>query len=149
MLQRRYDTIGMKDVYLDFAGKLAETNPVHKHLEKINVGDPVHFKISGEKLEICNSAGYPIGILSKSARDKWAAANEQIESVKVIAMIERRPDDSKDLDFKKLLKVDSWEVPVLEVVWTDSRGRNRGHLKTTVPLIMKWPRNLILCFCPN
>jgi hypothetical protein len=81
------------------------------------VGDPVQFKSSGEKLEVCDSAGYPVAVLSKSAMEKWAAVHDHIENTRVIAMVERRADDSKDIAYKKLLKVDSWEVPVLEVVW--------------------------------
>lgn len=118
VLKQRYDIIGMKDVYLDFAGRMPESNPVHQHLNRLNVGDSVQFKNSGEKLEICNSAGYSVAVLAKSARDRWALVQDQVESIKVMAMIERRVDDSKEPDYKKLLKVDSWEVPVLEVVWT-------------------------------
>ncbi|MBN1548780.1 MAG: RecQ family ATP-dependent DNA helicase [Syntrophaceae bacterium] len=120
VLKQRYDIIGMKDVYLDFAGRMPETTPVHQHLKRLNVGDSVQFKNSGEKLEICNSAGYPVAVLSKSARDKWTLVQDQVESIKVMAMIERRAEDSKELGYKKLLKVESWEVPVLEVVWRQS-----------------------------
>jgi ATP-dependent DNA helicase RecQ len=117
ILQRRYDIIGMKDVYLDFAGRMTASNSVHQHLQRINVGDPVQFKSSGEKLEICDSAGYPVAVLSKRATEKWTAVRGHIENTRVIAMVERRADDSTDPAYKKLLKVDSWEVPVLEVVW--------------------------------
>ena len=44
----------------------------------------------------------------------------QIENVKVLAMIRRRVDDSKDPGFQKLLKADKWEVPVLEVVYSSN-----------------------------
>jgi ATP-dependent DNA helicase RecQ len=118
VLQRRYDIVGLKDVYLDFAGRMNPSSPVHQHLERTIVGDLVQFKGAGEKLEVCNSAGYPIAALSKSAKDKWAAVHERIEGIKVLAMVARRAEDSKALDYKKLLKVDSWEVPVMEVVWS-------------------------------
>lgn len=118
VLKQRYDIIGMKDIFLDFAGRIGESNSVHQQLKKLKVGDSVQLKNSGEKLEICNPDGYPVAVLSKMARDKWVLVKDQIESINVMAMIERRIDDSKEPDYKKLLKVDSWELPVLEVVWS-------------------------------
>lgn len=54
----------------------------------------------------------------RQLKKKWTDAQDQIESIKVLAMVERRTDDSKNPDFKNLLQVESWEVPVLEVVWS-------------------------------
>ena len=120
VLKQRYDIIGMKDIYLDFAGRMVESDPVHQHLRRLHVGDAVQLRKSGERLEICNLSGYPVAVLSKSGRDKWALAQDQIESINVMALIERRADDVKEASFKKLLKADNWEVPVLEVVWRQS-----------------------------
>jgi len=118
VLQRRYDIIGMKDVYLDFAGRMAESNAVHQHLERVKVGDLVQIKCANDRLEVCNGGGHPVAILSKGAREQWESALGQIESVKVLAMIERRSEDANDPGYKALLKVDRWEVPLLEVVWS-------------------------------
>ena len=118
VLQRHYDIIGLRDVYLDYAGRMASSNPVHYQLGKLGVGDLVQLKISGSKLEVCTLAGHPVAVLSKEAKDRWSSSLQNIEKIKVIAMVERRADDSKDSDYSKLLKVDSWEVPVLEVVWS-------------------------------
>ena len=122
VLLRRYDIFGMKDVFLDFAGRMAVSNPVHQHLEKINVGDLVQLKCSSDKLEICSEGGYPVAILSKSAKGQWGPALGQIESVKVLAMIERRFDDVNDPAYKALLKVNNWDVPILEVVWSTAKA---------------------------
>ncbi|MCF6239660.1 MAG: RecQ family ATP-dependent DNA helicase, partial [Candidatus Marinimicrobia bacterium] len=122
VLQRRYDIIGLRDVYLDYAGRMTSSKTVHHQLGKIEVGDLVQLKSSGSKLEVCNSAGHPVAVLSKEAKDRWSSSLQNIESIKVIAMIERRADDSKDSDYSKLLKVDCWEVPVLEVVWSGACG---------------------------
>ena len=118
VLQRRYDLIAMKDIYLDYAGRMASSSPIHQHLGKIGVGDLVQLKISGSKLEICNLAGSPIAVLSKEAKERWSFFVQNIESIKVITMLERRADDSKNSDYRTLLKVDRWEVPVLEVIWS-------------------------------
>ena len=118
VLQRRYDIIGLKDVFLDYAGRMTASYPVHQLLEQTMVGDLVQFKNAGERLEVCTPAGQPIAVLSKTAKEKWTDAQGQIESIKVLAIVERRTDDSKNPDYKNLLQVESWEVPVLEVVWS-------------------------------
>jgi hypothetical protein len=59
--------------------------------------------------------------LSIESTERWSALLQHIESINVIAMLERRTEDSKNPGFQKLLKVDSWEVPVLEVVWSEIR----------------------------
>ncbi|MGK2905492.1 MAG: RecQ family ATP-dependent DNA helicase [Desulfuromonadales bacterium] len=118
VLQRRYDIICLRDVFLDYAGRITATNPVHHHLGQTGVGDLVHLKSSGEKLEITTTSGHSIAVLSKEARDRWNKSLEHIESLKVIAMVERRTDDSKDQSYQKTHKVNRWEVPVLEVVWS-------------------------------
>ena len=61
-----------------------------------------------------------IAILSKGASEQWTKNLNLIESLKIIALVERRADDSQDPDFHRLLKVDSWEVPVLEIVWSNA-----------------------------
>ena len=126
VLDRRYDLIGLKDVFIDFAGRMRASNPVHQHLEKLKVGAVMQFKVSGEKLDLCNEAGHPVVTLSKQAKDTWVPRQGLVQSVKVIAMIERRADDSKEPEYKKLLNVERWEVPMLEVVWSESSGSSAG-----------------------
>jgi ATP-dependent DNA helicase RecQ len=121
VLQRRYDIICLRDVFLDYAGRITSSKSVHHQLRQIGVGDLVHLKSSESKLEVCNSAGHPIVTLSREATDRWLSSLDRIESIKIIAMVERRTDDSKDQSYQKLHKVDKWEVPVLEVVWASGR----------------------------
>jgi len=120
ILKRHYEIVGLRDVYLDYAGRMKSSNSVQTYLKRTKVGDLLQLKQSGEKLEMCDSAGSPIAILSRGAWEKWSASLDNIESIKVIAMIERRNDDSQDPDFKKLLKAEKWEIPVVEVVYVMS-----------------------------
>ncbi len=120
VLQQRYEIVGLRDVYLDYAGRMNSSNPVHKHLGRVTVGDYVQLRLSGDKLELCDVSGHPIAVLSKGAKERWMDLLENIKSIKVIAMVERRVDDSKDSDFKKLLRAERWDVPVVEVVYCKS-----------------------------
>ncbi|MBN1956932.1 MAG: ATP-binding domain-containing protein [Desulfuromonadales bacterium] len=118
VLQRRYELLGLKDVYLDYAGRKVSSDNVHQCLLQVGVGDAVKLVPKEEKLMLCNEAGRPIAVLAKGVSDKLADRLGDIEKVTVQAMVERRMDDSKDPDFRKLLKAESWEVPVVEVVYS-------------------------------
>lgn len=120
ILQRRYETIGLKDIYLDYAGRLGASDSTHQHLKNTEVESLLQLKTMGERVEVCTQDGHPVAKLSKGASERWSKDLPLVESLKVLAMIERRADDSKDPDFRKLLKVDCWEVPILEVVWAES-----------------------------
>jgi len=41
----------------------------------------------------------------------------QVESLKVLALIERRVEDDREESYRKMLKAERWEVPVVEVVY--------------------------------
>jgi len=117
ILQRRYEIIGLRDIFLDYVGRMNSSNPVHQYLSQVSTGDHVQLKHLGKKLELSDAAGHPIAILSKGAKERWLAVLRNIKSIKVIAMVERRAEDSQESDFKKLLKVERWEVPTVEVVY--------------------------------
>lgn len=117
VLRRRYEVIGMKGVYLDYAGACEETDPVHRHLNNIGVGSFLHLKLAGEKIEVCDENGYRLTVLSNEYRDKWSPRLSQIEAVKVVAMVERRADDTKEPGFRQRLKAGVWEIPIVEVVY--------------------------------
>ena len=118
VLQRRYELLGLKDVYLDYAGRMFSSDDIHQRLSQIGIGDVVQLMSKKEKLMLCNGVGKPIAALAKGASEKLADRLGSIEKITVQAMVERRIEDSKDPDFRKLLKVENWEVPVVEVVYS-------------------------------
>jgi ATP-dependent DNA helicase RecQ len=115
VLRRRYEIIGMKGIFLDYAGACDEVHPVHRHLHGIGAGSTLHLKPADEKIEVCDESGYPLTVLSKECRDKWSSRLQQVEALKVVAIVERRADDTKEPGFRQRLKTDVWEIPIVEV----------------------------------
>jgi ATP-dependent DNA helicase RecQ len=56
--------------------------------------------------------------LSQEGARKWGKRLHQIDDVRVVALLRRDRDDSQE-GFQNRIKADQWELPVLEVVYTD------------------------------
>lgn len=119
VLHRCYGMIGMKDLFLDYAGRQPESSTVHRHLKALSPGSRLFLKARGEKIDLLDPAGQVVAQLSKQACGKWHERLEAIEAVKVVAMIQRRPEDVKDEEYRNRLQVGTWEVPVLEVAFRE------------------------------
>jgi len=118
ILRKRYDLLGLKDMFLDYAGRKSPDDPIHGHLSQINVGDCVYLKLTGEKLHFCNDTGETLAVLAGKAYEKWVPCLDLIQQVNVAAIVERRKDDTQDPDYQKLLKSEKWDVPIVEVVFS-------------------------------
>ena len=117
VLRRRYEILGLRDLYLDYAGRLSDTNPIHQHLEQLQTGETLGLRLAGAKIEVVNSHGGAVAILSKQAAERWQPLLGEVESLKVLALIERRVGDDREESYRKVLKAERWEVPVVEVVY--------------------------------
>jgi ATP-dependent DNA helicase RecQ len=118
VLKRRYDLIGMRDLYIDFAGRLAADNPVHKLLAQLRTGHSVELKDENGRLVIVTKNGGKVAVLSKSAQNVWRPRLTKIESAPVLAMVERQREDTSDEVYKEKLRNENWEIPLIEVVWS-------------------------------
>ena len=117
ILQRRYEILGLKDLFLDYAGRLAAAHTVHNHLGRLQTGDVLSLREAGAKIELLNQSGAPVAMLSKQAEERWRSLLGRVECLKVLALIERRVEDDREESFRKMLKAERWEVPVAEVVY--------------------------------
>lgn len=117
ILQRRYAVWGLKDIFLDYAGRLAEADPVHERLRCLQTGDSVRIRSAGGKVELVGHGEAPLGRLSRQAVEQWRPLLDRMESFKVLALIERRAADERPREFADLLQSTCWEVPVVEVVY--------------------------------
>jgi ATP-dependent DNA helicase RecQ len=117
VLRRRYEILGLRDLYLDYAGRLSGTNPIHQQLEQLQTGETLGLRLAGAKIEVVNPHGAAVARLSKQAEERWRPLLGQVESLKVLALIERRVEDDREESYRKMLKAERWEVPVVEVVY--------------------------------
>ncbi len=114
-LEKQYTLLGMKDLFIDFAGMKKENHPTREALSKLNTGDLVKPVRCDEHIELVNSDKVPVACLSKAARSGWDGCLDRVKEVKVVAMVRRYREDISDAGFKNRCHGQSWEVPIVEV----------------------------------
>jgi ATP-dependent DNA helicase RecQ len=113
---RRYELLGLDEIYLDYAGRFSQSHPIHDYLGALQAGQCVSFYNNDSKLEIHDCEGRCLAKLSKEGSNKWRKMLEQVIDVRVVAVLKRNRDDP-DESFLKWIQADEWELPVLEVVY--------------------------------
>lgn len=111
---KQYSMLGLQDLYLDFAGRRPSDDPIHSKLASLRPGSPLHCARDGNYLRLYEGET-AVAALSRTACEDWQNRLDRIESVRVLAMI-RRYRDEGDLRYSQSCKVESWEVPMVEVV---------------------------------
>ncbi|MCY3878020.1 MAG: ATP-dependent helicase [Rhodobacteraceae bacterium] len=106
---KTYLTLGPKDVFLDFAGRLGDNDRSLQAIEKISAGDPVSIKHG----MIVDQSGIPIGRLAKNFKlpDKTLIAG------KVHTVIMRTQAESGE-DFRNQLRREKWDIVLPELVFS-------------------------------
>ena len=112
---KKYELLGLNQIYLDYAGNFPQTHPIHSHLAELRTGQCVSFCQNNSKIEIHDSGGKCLDRLSSEGTNKWRERLDDILEVRVVAMLRRNRDDP-DENFRKKIKADNWELPVLEVI---------------------------------
>lgn len=120
VLRRRYDVLGMEDMFLDFAGRKRVGDTVHGHLAGLWPGDSLVAVAKGDHIELHDEKGICVAQLSKIALKSWRGRLDCIERIQVIAMVQRRVEDSGE-EYRARCQCELWEVPVAEVVYLDKK----------------------------
>ena len=115
--RRRYRILGLQDLYLSFAGGFPDSDPIHRRLAALEPGDPLTLRAAaGKYLRLFDAAGGVVGALAGDAGERWRARLDAVESVRVVAMVERRAEDNEP-EYRGRLRCERWEVPVVEVAY--------------------------------
>ena len=120
VLRRRFDILGMEDLFLDYAGRKHQEDPVHKHLAALNTGDLLRAISNGDYIELHDERGICVAQLSQAGRKTWRRHMNNIERITVLAMVQRRAEDSGE-EYRDRCKCDRWEVPVAEIIYLDGK----------------------------
>ncbi|MEA2083251.1 MAG: RecQ family ATP-dependent DNA helicase, partial [Thermodesulfobacteriota bacterium] len=88
-----YAVLGMKQLFLDFAGRQPEASKMHKALKRLNAGDMLSIKESNENIFLITSEGVPVARLSKQARDELQNKIRNVQNAKILAMVRRLATD--------------------------------------------------------
>jgi ATP-dependent DNA helicase RecQ len=114
---RRYELIGLNEIFMDFAGGFDKGQGIHNRLARLESGQRVLFHRADNGIEIHDMDGFCVGKLSKEGSEKWSQQLDRIVELRVIALL-RRDRQDPDEGFRNRIKVDQWELPVLEAVYT-------------------------------
>ncbi len=114
--RRRYRIIGLQDLFLSFAGGRPQSDPIHRRLAALAPGDPLELRAAGKHVRLHDPAGGVVGALSAEAEARWRGRLGDVESVRVVAMVERRAEDNEP-EYRDRLRCERWEVPVVEVAY--------------------------------
>lgn len=113
----RYELIGLSEIYMDFAGCFHAGHSIHNQLACLEAGKNVVFQRNNSGIEIRDANGCCVGKLSNEGANKWSKRLNQICELRVVALLKRDRDDPAE-DYQNRIKVDQWELPVLEAVYT-------------------------------
>ena len=116
VLARRYDVLGLADLFMDFAGQREPGHPIHAALARLSTGARLRLAGGTDAIDLLDNTGCRVGLLSKSAQAAWSGRLRSVEMVRVLALLQRTRDDVADEHFRAGLRSDSWELPVVEVV---------------------------------
>lgn len=111
-LERRFQRLTLADVDLGFAGRFVADHPVHGAIAALEAGDRSNLVVAGDRVELRNSAGRPVGRLAKKYR---IMDGYRVVEVRVSAITVRRRDTNSD--YADTIKSDRWEVVVPELVY--------------------------------
>ncbi|MCQ3802743.1 MAG: RecQ family ATP-dependent DNA helicase [Acidimicrobiia bacterium] len=112
----RYEVLGMKDLYIDFAGRKQADHRIHRSLRRLQAGDPVTLqKVPNGRVQVLDKHKTPVASLSKAAAKRWSQSRLTQVDASVLGMVCRTQNDSGEPKYRSLLKVESWEVPILEI----------------------------------
>ncbi len=106
--------ISMKDLFISYPGLFDSTHPIHGCITKLSHGDKVFLEPENSNVYITR-LGRRVGKLSRTGSEKWRNRISKIVSAKVLAMVKRKIDDSEN-DTMKKIRIDSWELPIIEVL---------------------------------
>jgi hypothetical protein len=118
IMDRRYTVLGMRDIDLGFAGRKSPENAIHRHLTDLKSGSFLRMENADEDIWLVDGNGFRVARLSKAASLEWKERRSRVQTIKVLAMVQWRQNDS-DEEFSRHYRCEKWEVPLVEITWSD------------------------------
>jgi ATP-dependent DNA helicase RecQ len=115
LLNRRYETLGMADLDLGFAGSHFHRHPIHAALEQLEPGSRLRLEVRSGQIVLTDLLGRVVGRLSQVACAKWQDRLDTVLEARVVAMLRRTRTDHQP-DYRDRSRCDHWEVPLVELV---------------------------------
>ncbi len=116
VVARRYARLTLADVDIGYAGRQPPSAVIHQALAALNSGDRLGWRRDGEHLLLLDAKQRAVARLSRKAAGVWLPRLDRIEQIRVEALL-RRDRSQATSDFVDALRVDAWEVPLVEIRW--------------------------------
>ena len=112
-LSRRYRRLGLRDVFLSYAGYRGTNDPVHQAITDLSAGDILQVRAEANRWELVDRQGTVVGQL---AGDFEGPPGIRCAFALVSAIVgwDRQYSDQQ---YQQRLSCDSWEVVVPEMVF--------------------------------
>jgi ATP-dependent DNA helicase RecQ len=111
---RHLAILGMRDLFLDFAGQLPASAPVHRALASLKPGDHLQATALGQSIYLQTSDRISVARLAKEAQSLWALKLGEIQTIHVLALVRRQASQSKP-EYAERCRIDQWEIPLVEI----------------------------------
>ena len=112
-LARRYRRLGLRDVFLSFAGYQRPDQPVHRAIAALSPGDLLDVRAGSHRWELLDRNGTVVGQLAGSF-EPLGGMRCAFATVLAIAAWDR---ERSEPEYRDRLQCDSWEVVVPELVF--------------------------------
>lgn len=119
LAQYRYKILGMKELYIDYASSKAAHHPIHEGLKNLQTDDTLQIKKRKNGLYLLNQKNIALTRLAHSEEKYWQNRLHSLREVQVLAMVKRQRSDIQDTNFAARSRVQTWELPVVELKFTD------------------------------
>ncbi len=110
----RYELIGLADLHLSFAGRVADHEQVDHTLRGVATGDRLQLEATDDGVFLVAADGVRVGAASKKAAPLWRELLPRVRSVQVAAIIVRTRSD-EGAEFQGGLRRQAWQVVIPEV----------------------------------
>ncbi len=113
-MNRRYCTLGLKDIDLGFAGRKPKNDGTHAAIARLKAGDALRYVANANAIEIQDAAGITVARLAK--RFEPPAGLRCIEARVQAIVVWRKADTAPEYQVR--LQRDAWEVVLPELVFS-------------------------------
>ena len=112
-LRNRFSRLGLRDVYLGFAGSQDARHPLHRSISALSPRDPLETRIANGRWEFFDQSGTIVGQLAKKFKPPDGI---RCVSATVFAVVIWSRDASEP-QYRDRIMCDEWEVVVPELVF--------------------------------
>jgi len=112
----RLVTLGLGELFLDYAGRRPSEDGIHARLAGLSVGDRLELVMRGGRLLLVVPGGGEVAALSQRAAAVWRARLEEIVEVRVERLVVRSVS-SVGPGYRSAIRCEGWVVPVVGVRW--------------------------------